>query len=64
LRLDLGASAGKISTVSLVSNSAMHGLRASFEVDPVNADLIELRLRILKGDHPITETWLYRWTST
>jgi glucans biosynthesis protein len=64
LRLDLGASAGKISNVSLVSNSAMHGLRASFEVDPNNADLIELRLRILKGDRPITETWLYRWTST
>jgi glucans biosynthesis protein len=64
LRLDLGASAGKVSNVSLVPNHAMHGLRASFEVDPSNADLIELRLRILKGDRPVTETWLYRWTST
>ena len=63
LRLDLGASAGKISNISLVSNGAMHGLRASFEVDPNNADLIEMRLRILRGDVPITETWLYRWTS-
>jgi glucans biosynthesis protein len=64
LRLDLGASAGKISNVSLVSNAAMHGLRASFEVDPSNADLIELRLRVLRGDAPVSETWLYRWTST
>ena len=63
LRLDLGASAGRISNVSLVSNNALHGLRASFEMDPNNADLIELRLRILRGDVPITETWLYRWTS-
>jgi periplasmic glucans biosynthesis protein len=63
LRLDLGASAGKISNISLVSNSAMHGLRASFEVDPNNAELIEMRLRVLRGDAPITETWLYRWTS-
>jgi periplasmic glucans biosynthesis protein len=63
LRVDLGASAGKISNVSLVSNGAMHGLRASFEMDPNNADLIEMRLRILRGDVPITETWLYRWTS-
>ena len=42
----------------------LHGLRARFEVDPSNAELIELRLRILRGDAPVTETWLYRWTST
>ncbi len=64
LRVDLGASAGKISNVTLVSNAAMHGIRAGFEVDPNNADVIELRLRILRGDVPVTETWLYRWTST
>jgi glucans biosynthesis protein len=64
LRLDLGASAGKVSNAALTSNSAIHGLRASFEIDPADADLIELRLRVLRGDQPITETWLYRWTST
>ncbi|HTV97350.1 MAG TPA: glucan biosynthesis protein [Steroidobacteraceae bacterium] len=62
LKVDLGASAGKISNVALVSNKAMHGLRASFEIDPNDADLIELRLRIMRGDHPVSETWLYRWT--
>src|ERR1700733_1877356 len=64
LRLDLSASAGRISNASLMSNSELHGLRASFEVDPRDADLVELRLRILRGDRPVTETWLYRWTST
>jgi glucans biosynthesis protein len=62
LRLDLGCSAGKISNAALMSNGALHGLRASFELDPRDADLVELRLRIMRGDQPITETWLYRWT--
>jgi len=63
LRLDLNASAGKISSATLMSNGALHGLRASFEIDPRDAELIELRLRIMRGDRPVTETWLYRWTS-
>jgi glucans biosynthesis protein len=64
LRLDLNASAGRISGATLMSNSELHGLRASFEIDPRDAELIELRLRIMRGDRPVTETWLYRWTSS
>jgi glucans biosynthesis protein len=64
LKLDLGASAGKISNPTLVSNSALHGLRASFEIDPNGAELIELRMRVMRGEQPVTETWLYRWTSS
>ena len=64
LRLDLSASTGKISNATLMSNGAIHGLRASFEIDPNDADLIELRLRVMRGDKPVTETWLYRWTAT
>ena len=64
LRLDLGASTGKISNATLTSNDVIHGLRASFEIDPNDADLIELRMRIMHGDTPVSETWLYRWTAT
>lgn len=64
LRLELSASAGAISNSTLVSNGALHGLRASFELDPKDADLIELRLRVMRGDAPASETWLYRWTSS
>ncbi len=64
LRLDLSASAGKISNATLMSNSELHGLRASFDIDPNDAELIELRLRVMRGDVPVTETWLYRWTSS
>ena len=62
LRLDLSASAGKISNATLVSNGELHGLRASFDIDPNASELIELRLRIMRGDTPVSETWLYRWT--
>ena len=64
LRLDLAASRGKISNATLTSNAELHGLRASFDIDPSDADLIELRLRIMRGDAPVSETWLYRWTSS
>jgi glucans biosynthesis protein len=64
LHLDLGASTGRISNATLMSNNAIHGLRASFEIDPGDAGLIELRMRVLRGDKPVSETWLYRWTAT
>ena len=64
LRLDLNSSTGAISNATLVSNGELHGLRASFEIDPKDADLIELRLRVMRGDTPVSETWLYRWTSS
>ena len=63
LRLDLGASAGKIVNPMLLPNGTLHGLRASFEIDPNDAELIELRLRVMRADRPVTETWLYRWTA-
>ena len=64
LRLDLGASAGKISNLSIASNPSIHGFRVGFELSPNNADVIELRLRVLLNDKPVTETWLYRWTAS
>jgi glucans biosynthesis protein len=63
LRLDLAQSTGKLSNATLKSNAAVHGLRASFEIDPGDAEIIELRLRVVRGDKPVTETWLYRWTA-
>lgn len=36
--------------------------RVSFELDPDNADVVELRLGLMAGDTPWSETWLYRWT--
>ena len=63
LRVALSASAGKLSHVMLLSDPAIHGMRASFELDPKNADLSELRLQVTSNGSPVTETWLYRWTA-
>src|SRR5277367_1736895 len=38
LHLDLSASAGAISNATLMANSELHGLRASFDIDPSDSD--------------------------
>ena len=37
--------------------------RVVFDVDPDRRAFCELRLVLQSGDEPISETWLYRWTS-
>ena len=64
LKLDVGASAGKLSHPTLQQNPLTKGVRASFELDPAGSSLVELRLRLLRANRPITETWLYRWTAS
>jgi periplasmic glucans biosynthesis protein len=64
LKVDVNASAGKLSNVNLVPNPAMRGVRASFELTPGDAGVIELRLRLLRSGRPASETWLYRWTAS
>ncbi|MGH8178126.1 MAG: glucan biosynthesis protein [Steroidobacter sp.] len=64
LKLDAGASAGKLSNLVLQSNPLTKGVRASFELDPGDADVTELRLRVVRGSRPASETWLYRWTAS
>jgi periplasmic glucans biosynthesis protein len=64
LKLDAGTSAGKLSNLVIQPNPLTKGVRASFELDPAGTDVAELRLRILKGDKPASETWLYRWTAS
>ena len=39
------------------------GLRVAFELDPAGTDLAELRLQLLQDSTPISEVWLFRWTS-
>lgn len=64
LKVDAGASAGRLSNLVLQPNPLTKGVRASFELAPGDTDVIELRMRLLRADRPITETWLYRWTAS
>lgn len=62
IRLDVSASAGEVRDVVLQPNPEISGARLSFAFEPKGANLSELRARLMKGDVPLTETWLYRWT--
>lgn len=63
LQLDVSASAGRIANAKLQPNRLTKGIRATFELDPDDARVVELRLRVLRGQEAVTETWLYRWTA-
>ena len=64
LRIDVGSSRGKVSNPVLQRFPALRSIRASFELAPGDADVSELRLRLMRDDRPATETWLYRWTAS
>ena len=64
LKVEVDTSAGKLSNIVLQPNPATNGLRASFELTPEDAAVAELRLRVVKDERPMTETWLYRWTAS
>ena len=64
LRIEAGTSAGKLSSLVLQPNPRIGALRASFELASEESDVAELRLRLMRGTQPVTETWLYRWTAS
>lgn len=58
----ISASRGVLANIVGRRNPATGGFRVSFELDPGNAELSELRLVLTRASNPISETWLYRWT--
>jgi glucans biosynthesis protein len=64
LRIDAGTSAGKLTNLVLQPNPRIGALRASFELAGDETKVAELRLRLMRGHQPATETWLYRWTAS
>ncbi|HXZ68327.1 MAG TPA: glucan biosynthesis protein G [Alphaproteobacteria bacterium] len=58
----VSASSGTVSNIVVQPNPHSGGWRLSFQLDPGNAPLVELRAALKRSDAPITETWLYRWT--
>jgi len=59
----VSASKGVVRNVVIRQNPATQGLRVSFELDPQNEALIELRLVLAFEAGTPAETWVYRWTS-
>lgn len=62
LQTVLTASPGTILNRRLYRYPERRSIRVAFELDPAGAKACELRLVLRRGDRPVTETWLYRWT--
>jgi glucans biosynthesis protein len=60
--LDTGSDKGKIVSAVAQPNPDVNGWRVSIELDTQDNKLVELHARIMQGDQPLTETWIYRWT--
>lgn len=59
----LFSSSGSTRNLVIRENPINGGYRASFEFDPQDAKLSELRLELHFDDQRPAETWLYRWTA-
>jgi glucans biosynthesis protein len=57
------ASAGVISDIWVEPNPASHGWRVTFNLDPQDEPLVELRVELHMPDGSPADTWLYRWTA-
>ncbi len=63
LRPALSTSPGAASNIRIYPNQQAKTCRVVFDLDPGGESFCELRLVLQSGDDPISETWLYRWTS-
>lgn len=59
----LEANAGAVGSPVVQLNRENSGLRVSFVFDPKGVKSSEMRLQLSIGGKPVSETWLYRWTS-
>nr|WP_160061701.1 glucan biosynthesis protein G [Psychromonas sp. L1A2] len=56
-------SAGEIHNIVVTDNPHNNGYRVTFELDPLDLELIELRLDLAFSDGRKAETWMYQWTN-
>ena len=60
---EVSASTGVIMNVTARPSPEEDLYRVSFEMDPGDETLVEMRLVLVGPTGPSSETWLYRWTS-
>jgi len=63
LRAALTTSPGLATNIRTYLNPSAKSCRVVFDVDPAGETYCELRLVLQSDERPISETWLYRWTS-
>ena len=60
--IDVGASKGRIENPVVEPNPTTGGWRLSFQLDQGSEKVVEMHARLMQGEMPLTETWLYRWS--
>jgi glucans biosynthesis protein len=63
LKPNLSVSPGRIASVRMFPAPDKKRLRVQFDLDPAGENACELRLTLDQQGAPVSETWLYRWTS-
>ena len=64
IMVDMWVRPGTASKPVVQTNPGTGGLRLAFSFDPEGADLLELRAQLRHPNRrPLSEVWLYRWTS-
>jgi glucans biosynthesis protein len=62
IEIEVTSSSGTVASPHGLVVEPTGAYRASFELNPEGADVVELRLVLVSGGKPWSETWLYRWT--
>ncbi|HKP79792.1 MAG TPA: glucan biosynthesis protein, partial [Phenylobacterium sp.] len=55
------ATSGGIRVETVQPNASIGGARVSLELAPGAATNSDLRLTLVRGRTPVSETWMYRW---
>jgi glucans biosynthesis protein len=63
IKAEVSTGQGQVSNIVSQPNPETGGIRVHFELDTAGSPLAELRARLVKGSEPVSETWLYRWTT-
>jgi glucans biosynthesis protein len=62
VRAVISSNLGKIENAVVQPNPEAGGWRISFELTPGNESVVELRAQLMRGEQPLSEVWVYRWT--
>jgi glucans biosynthesis protein len=57
------ANFGKVTNVVTQPNPQSGGWRLSFNLNPDGKPVVELRAQLMQNEEPLSEIWVYRWTS-
>ena len=57
------ASPGSLVNTVITENPEIGGLRLQFDLEPDGASQVEMRIDLRSGERPISETWVYRWST-